>query len=127
MKNSVKAFLTITTLGLALAAIPTVNAQQGPGKGRGPSVEERVKSIDEAVKLTDDQKTKVTDLLKKQQEQMQALRKDESLSREDRRSKIESIMKETTAAIRAVLTSEQQPKFDAMPRPGRGGPKPAEK
>lgn len=126
MKNSIKTLLAIVSLGLALAAIPTVNAQQGPGgKNRSPSVEERVKSIDEAVKLTDDQKSKIADLLKKQQESAQALRKDESLSKEDRRAKTGALMKDTQTAIRALLTPEQQAKFDAMPHPGHGGKKAA--
>lgn len=128
MKNSIRMLVTVGTLGLALSAVPIVNAQQGPGgKGRGPSIEERIKTIDDAVKLNDEQKGKIADLLKKQQEQMQALRKDGGLAREERRAKAESIMKETIAAVRALLTPEQQAKFDAMPHPGRGGMRPSDK
>ena len=74
-----------------------------------------VQNLDEALKLTDDQKAKITEIYKKQADQVQAL------APEDRRAKMQDIMKDTHDQIRALLTPEQQTKFDAMPPPGRGG------
>ena len=137
MKSALKVVLTVLALGL-VAGAPIASAQdqtpppQGPkgpdggGGGRGGrfmSPEERVKQLDEALKLTDDQKAKITELLKTQQEKGQALRADQTLSREDRRAKMMEIGKATQDGIKALLTPEQQTKFDAMPRPPRGGPR----
>jgi Spy/CpxP family protein refolding chaperone len=135
MKSALKVVLALLALGLIAGAsiasaqdqTPPPQGQKGPGGGgrggRGMiSPEERLKQIDEAVKLTDDQKGKITPILKAQQEKMTALRADQAMSREDRMAKMQEIGKATNDAIKAILTAEQQPKFDAMPQPGRGGP-----
>jgi hypothetical protein len=80
-----------------------------------------VTRLDEAVTLTADQKTKATDIYKKMADQMQAL------APEDRRTKGQEIRTATNAEIRALLTPDQQKKFDAMPQGrgpggGKGGP-----
>jgi Spy/CpxP family protein refolding chaperone len=135
MKSALKVVLSLLALGL-VAGAPIASAQdqtpppqgpKGPGGGHGGrfmmSPEERVKQLDEALKLTDDQKTKITALLKTQQEKGHALRADQSMSREDRMAKMQEIGKATQDGIKALLTPEQQTKFDAMPQPGRGGPR----
>jgi Spy/CpxP family protein refolding chaperone len=81
---------------------------------------ERLKHLSEVLNLTDDQKAKVAAILKDDQEKGQAIRNDSSLSREDRRAKMMDLMKDSQTRIRALLTPEQQQKFDAMPRPERG-------
>jgi periplasmic protein CpxP/Spy len=135
MKSTLKVVLSLLALGL-VAGAPIASAQDqtpppqgpnGPGGGRGGrgmfSPEDRIKQLDEALKLTDDQKTKITALLKTQMENMAPLFADQSMSREDRRAKMMEIGKATNDAIKALLTPEQQTKFDALPRPGRGGPR----
>ena len=82
--------------------------------------------LDEAVTLTADQKTKVTDIYKKMADQIGAL------AQEDRRTKGQDIRTATNAEIRALLTPDQQKKFDAMPQGrgpggGKGGPGGGEK
>ncbi len=83
----------------------------------------RVKQLDAVLKLTDDQKSKITAIFQKDQEQMQALRG--GTPRDQMRSKMEDIQKSTKDQIRALLTDDQKTKFDAMPPPpgpgGRGG------
>jgi len=135
MKSALKVVLSLLALGL-VAGAPIASAQdqtpppQGPkgpgGGGRGGrfmSPEDRVKQLDEALKLTDDQKAKITALLKTQQEKMQPLFADQTMSREDRRAKMMEIGKATQDGIKALLTPDQQTKFDALPQPGRGGPR----
>ena len=79
--------------------------------------EARVAAIEEAVgTLSAEQKTKITAIVAKQQKDMMALGQD--ATREQRMELGTAANKE----IRALLTAEQQPKFDAMPAPGRGGP-----
>jgi hypothetical protein len=68
-----------------------------------------VQRLDEALQLTDDQKAKITAISQKQTEAMQALR-----------AKMQDLQKATHDEIRALLTADQQKKFDAMPPPGPG-------
>ena len=67
-----------------------------------------VQRLDAALQLSDDQKAKITDLVAKQGEQMQALR-----------AKMQEMQKATHDQIRAVLTADQQARFDAMMPPAR--------
>ena len=122
MKSLVKVLISVLTLGL-MASVSMLHAQEGEakkgggGKGRGmPSPEQRVAAIETAVgTLTAEQKTKITAVLEKSGKDMMALGQD--ATREQR-------MEIGTAAnkeIRALLTADQQKKFDDMPAPGRGG------
>lgn len=45
---------------------------------------------------------------------MRALQQDSSIAQEDKRGKMREIRQAHAAKIRAVLTSEQQAKFDSM-------------
>ena len=131
--------IAMVLAGFALAALPAVQAadetQPPPPAPGGPNAAQpdrpgwhgrrmdpaqRLQHLSEVLNLTDDQKTRIAPMLKDQQAKMQALGSDDSLSREDRRAKMMGLMKETQGQIRALLTPEQQEKFDAMPRPGRG-------
>lgn len=75
---------------------------------------QRVKMLSEKLNLTKDQQSKVKDIYTSQQKQMQSLMQDQSMSREDKRSKFEQMRSDTDSQIRAVLTGDQQQKFDAM-------------
>jgi hypothetical protein len=52
--------------------------------------------------------------MKKNLQKMQTIKKDESLSKEDRYSKMKEIYEAMHAQVRDVLTDEQKPKFDTM-------------
>jgi Spy/CpxP family protein refolding chaperone len=117
MKSLVKVLITALTLGL-MASVSTLHAQDGGKKGgRGRmSPEQRIAAIEEAVgSLSADQKTKITAILEKSAKDMMAL------PQEERREKGREIMMATNKDIRAVLTAEQQKKFDEMPMGGPGG------
>jgi len=73
-----------------------------------------------ALNLTDDQVAKVKAIVQAQGDKRRAIMEDDSLSREDRWAKVMDLMKSTHDQIRALLTPDQQQKFDAMPRRGRG-------
>jgi len=125
--------LTALILTAALAAIPVLHAQstesqtpaqeRGPGGGGRPNLER----LAEELGLTADQKAKLGPIMKHQQEQMQALRKDESLSQEQRREKSRALREENQKAIAAILTPEQAKKFAEMRErgPRGGGERPA--
>ena len=103
-----------------MAAIPTRAQEGGPGPGgshrRGPMMtpEERTEHLTKALSLGDDQKGKVLAVFQDEQKQMQALRSDSTLSRDDRWSKMREIHQSTTTQIRGILTPDQAKKFDEL-------------
>lgn len=130
MKKYLKFLACVLALGV-MASVPALRAQDaqtppaegggkkgGKGGGRGmPTPEQQVSRLEEAVgTLSADQKAKITDIITKTRAEMQAI------PQEERRAKMQDVMKAQHDKIRAVLTAEQQKKFDDMPPPGRGGP-----
>jgi Spy/CpxP family protein refolding chaperone len=107
----------IAFAALALVSTPALNAQaEGKGKGKGQmSPEQQIERLEQAVgTLTADQKTKITAIFKKTAEKMQAM------SPEDRQSKGRELMTAQRTEVRAVLTPDQQKKYDEMPQRGGG-------
>jgi Spy/CpxP family protein refolding chaperone len=78
------------------------------------NVEDQVKQLTERLNLTDDQQGKVKAILEDGRTQMQKLRGDDSMSQEDKMSKMRSIHDATTAKIRDILTDDQKKKFDEL-------------
>jgi hypothetical protein len=130
----------LALLGLAtLVSAPVIQAQdqtppaQGKKGGRGGrgmmSPEQRLAAIDTAVTLTADQKPKVTAILEKAQTDMAAARDAAAGDRAAMMEKMQGINKQVNADIKALLTADQQKKFDdyiaSQPAPGgrRGGKK----
>jgi Spy/CpxP family protein refolding chaperone len=72
--------------------------------------------------LTDDQIKQVKQIVRAQREQGQAIRQDAALSDEDRRAKMQGLMKTARDQIRAILTPDQQTIFDSMPMGRRRRP-----
>jgi protein CpxP len=94
---------------------PPNGADQPQGQRRGmPSVDDQVKMMSDRLNLTPDQQTKVKPILEDQRTQAQALRKDESLSDDDRRNKMRTLRESTNSKIRDVLTDDQKKQFDEM-------------
>jgi Spy/CpxP family protein refolding chaperone len=98
--------------------------QRPPGMRAGPSFDQLAQQLD----LTDDQKPKVKSILEERDKKVAELNSDTSLSREDRRPKMQSIREETMAQLKAVLTPDQFDKLQKMARNrrpgGPGGPPP---
>lgn len=103
--KSLKVLASVLALGL-VAAAPMANAQQK--KGGQPTPEQQVERVEQAVgSLTADQKAKITAIYQKAREKMQGVPK------EERKEKMGAMMKETRDEVRAVLTPDQQKKFDS--------------
>lgn len=127
MKSFVKILVSVLALGVMasssslFAQPPAGQAPGGGGAGKGGGRGGRggmvtVEAVETAVgKLTDDQKTKITGILDKLRTDVQAL------SQEDRRTKGMELRTAAMKEVRALLTAEQQTKFDAMPQGGGGG------
>jgi Spy/CpxP family protein refolding chaperone len=107
----------------ALCTVPML-AQGGGGGGGGGRMQQtpdqRGAALDTAVTLTADQKTKVLAIYTaeaKARTDMMATQPPDP----DMRTKFTAMRTKDNADIRALLTPDQQTKFDAMPQPGRGG------
>lgn len=100
--------------GLLFATVTFANAQQGggrPGGGRMmASPEERVKQLDEKVKLTDEQKTKATAVYTAAADEMKKMR-EEMQGGGDRQAMMEKMQKmnaDTDTKLNAIFTAEQK-------------------
>jgi periplasmic protein CpxP/Spy len=112
----------VAVCGVALCSVPMM--AQGGGGGNRFSPEQRVANIDKAVTLTDDQKTKIKAIYDADAQKITDLRN----SGEDRETlmpKMQAIRADENKQIKALLTDDQKPKFDAylaaQPQYGRGG------
>jgi Spy/CpxP family protein refolding chaperone len=113
--KSLKVLISVITLGL-LASASISQAADGGGKGKGQqSPEQQVAALDTAVGgLTADQKTKIAAVYAKAADALRAVPK------EERKEKAAGMLQKTRGEVRALLTAEQQAKFDKM---GGGGKK----
>ncbi len=109
-------------------ASPQAQGQQG----RGPMRMDPDKQLEHMTKelgLSADQQSQIKPVLLERQQKMQAIFQDQSLSREDRRAKMQAIRTDSQGKIEAVLNDQQKQKFEAMqqqmgPRGGQNGPPP---
>jgi protein CpxP len=100
----------------------------GPGGMRGNQVDFLTKKLN----LTPDQVTQVKAIDEDTWKQMKALRDDTSLTPDEKKPKMMDIHKASQGKIRALLTPDQQTKFDALQTEmrgrmrdrGQGGPPP---
>jgi Spy/CpxP family protein refolding chaperone len=89
---------------------PDASAQQG-GHRQPPTPDEQVARMTKRYNLSSDQQAQIKPILANQQQQMQALRQDSSLSQEDRMAKVKSIRDDSSAKISALLNDSQKQKF----------------
>ncbi len=120
MKTHKIRLMTVLALGGLLAVTSMAYAQNSKegsgGQRRGGSVQQRVDRLTTELKLTDEQKTKVTALLESQAKKRQEL---QNLTPEDRREKVRSMMQEQTKKMKEILTPEQFEKWQQMRPQGR--------
>jgi Spy/CpxP family protein refolding chaperone len=103
----------IAAVALSVATAPLTQAQEKKGRGN-MSPEQRIERLETAVgTLTAEQKKKITDIYTKASEKAREAAGD--------REKMGEIMQAAGKEVRAVLTPDQQKKFDEMPQGGRGG------
>jgi Spy/CpxP family protein refolding chaperone len=121
-----KAVLQVATLVLGLTALSALPAMAqepappppgqggprhgGPGGMRGNQVDFLTRQLN----LTPDQVTQVKAIDEDTWKQMKALRDDASTADADKRAKMMDIRKTSQGKIRALLTPDQQTKFDAL-------------
>ena len=94
--------------------------QSAPGMGRHmggrhmPTVDDQLKHLTKKLNLSDDQQAKLKPILEDQRKQMDGIRSDSSLSREDRFGKMREIRQSSDTQIKSVLNDDQQKNFDKM-------------
>jgi periplasmic protein CpxP/Spy len=110
--------LIAITASFAVAQDSPSSNQQPPEKGGWrhgpPDPAQRTQELTKKLNLTSDQQTKVQEVFQTEHTQMESLRQDNSLSQQDRRSKMMDIHKTTDTQVRALLDSSQQKKWDEM-------------
>ena len=129
--------ITVVTLSglfawsaLAQDAQPTRPARQarqgagGAGGQGGAAIREQMQKMEEELKLTDEQKTKLQEARKEQAEKMRGIRDDTSLTQEQRIAKMKEMREANQAKMKTILTTEQFEKWTKMQseRPMRRGP-----
>ncbi len=116
-KAMICALLTVAMAccGTALYAQMQDSGQGGGQQRRGPmSTDDRLQHLTQMLNLTSDQQTKIRPILENESTQMQALRGDTSMSRDDKMTKMKSIRESTNSQISPILTSDQQQKWQQM-------------
>ena len=99
----------------ATSQTPTTEQGQGMHHGRGPmSVDDQLQHMSKALSLTSDQQTQIKPLLEARRQQMMQMHQDQSMSRDDRMTKMKALDDDTHAKIDAVLNDSQKAKFAKM-------------
>lgn len=121
--------LALIALGAALAAAPSflargVGAQQQPAPNAPaqqqpappPAAEPEQGAPLNKLGLSDEQKKQIHDIRQQAQEQVQAVRKDTSLTPQQQTQQIRQIRRKALQQVEGVLTPEQREKYNAWRR-----------
>jgi Spy/CpxP family protein refolding chaperone len=119
MKRHLLALTLSTVLGAGAVNMMAQNQDQGSQQnerrhGRRFDPQQRVNMLAKRLNLTDDQKQKVAGIFADMQQQMQGIRNDSSLSREDRMAKMKSLREQTDDKINGILNDDQKQKYTQM-------------
>jgi len=136
-----KSMLKLSLVAIAFAtAIPFTQAQDNGtpppppppgehgGQHKGGPRMDPLKMLTEKLSLTQEQQTQLKPILDARKKEMDAVREDSSLDRDAKWAKVAEIFKAYQPKIRALLTPEQQKKFDELKEEmgghrGPGGPR----
>ncbi len=114
-KRKVMAISLATAGLLVLGQVALAGQYAGPNRDRGGlrvmDPGQRLERLSKELKLTDEQKAQLMPILEDEQKQFQAIRNDDSLSREERWSKMQGIRQASRERMNAVLTPAQQEKL----------------
>jgi protein CpxP len=106
--------------GLMLGIAGFAQAQQGGGRGMMMKPEERVKQLDEKLKLSEEQKTKLTAVFTEQAESMKKMREEmQGGDRDAMREKIQKFRAENDVKVSAILTDDQKKTYEVWQKEQR--------
>lgn len=113
--------IALAALAATVVAQPTGGGGGGQGRQRGgfggrfgPVGLLLMKSVQEELKLTDDQKTKITALQTEIQAEMQQAREDNGQDREAMMAAMKKINDDALTKANAILTADQQTRFKQL-------------
>jgi protein CpxP len=121
----------ILTFAALLAALPTLSlAGENAPSGRREKMQAGADRLAEELGLSDEQRAKLKPLFEQERTELEALRADTSLAKEDRRAKAGVIHRKYRELRDAILTPEQRAKAEQLrenfgKRRGEPGEKPA--
>jgi periplasmic protein CpxP/Spy len=105
------------------------------GERRGQMVSQRVERMSTELKLSEEQKAKVTALFEKEAKQRREIVSEANLPREERRDKMRALMEDENKQLKVILTADQFEKWKQLREQMRarrpnsagqtGGPAPA--
>lgn len=122
MRKTICTMALAGLLGLGMTAFaqdtttqqqPADTQAQGPAR-RGFDADRQLAHMTKALNLSSDQQAQIKPILENQHQQMMQVRQDQSLSRQDRMTKIKGLNDDTHSKIEAVLNDQQKQKFEAM-------------
>ncbi|NJO84233.1 MAG: hypothetical protein HC828_16575 [Blastochloris sp.] len=108
----------ILALSLPLAGLMAETPPAAPGADKPPKKEktgehkDRIEQMKTDLGLSDEQVTKIKAIMEEEKGSFKALRDDTTLSKEDKKAKMMELRKSQGDKIKAVLTPEQQVKFE---------------
>jgi hypothetical protein len=91
--------------------------QQGPwghGHRRHMDPDRQLAHLTKTLNLSADQQSQIKPILVDRQQKMQALWQDQSLSRQDRRSKAMAIQQDTRTKLEAALNDQQKQQYEEL-------------
>lgn len=106
-----------------LAQSPQEMGQGGEHRGGGMmmTTDQRLQRMTRQLDLSSEQQAKIRPILEQESTQMQALHQDSSVPQQEMHARMQQIRQSTNDQIKAVLTPDQQQKFQQMQmRPPRG-------
>lgn len=105
---------------LTCANLASAQSTNAPARTeRRMTVQQRVDRMATELKLSDEQKTKVTALLEAGNKKRQELRADTALSQQERREQNRTFMRDQNKKLKEILTPEQFEKWQKMRPQGR--------
>jgi len=112
--NTLKRLLLALALASGLLA-QFLHAEAAEKPEKAPRIS-RVERLAAALELTDEQKSQVAAILKEENAALRTVSDDKSLDRSAKIARNREIREAHAARIRALLTPEQQQRFDALPK-----------
>jgi hypothetical protein len=93
---------------------PQQQGQRGHGRGRHMNPDRQLAHLTKTLNLSSDQQNQIKPILVDRQQKMQALWQDQSLSRQDRRSKAVAVQQDTKTRLEAALNDQQKQQFEEL-------------
>jgi hypothetical protein len=100
--------------GQTSASVETKPQTQTPGRRRPITIEDQVQRFTKSLDLSETQQSEIKKILELRQVQIRRIRLDESLSGDERISRLRGLQDSTVARIRAVLSDEQKKKYNPL-------------